>query len=515
MGLIRESVFAFLFGAGFATDAFNAAFRIPNLLRDLFAESALSAAFVPTFVENLSKKERNAVWRFASNMFNTMVIFIGSFVILGIILSPFLVKVIAMGFAKIEGKQELTIILTRIMFPFLLFVSLAAWAMGILNAFGNFFVPAVAPAFFNLFSILVPIVTYSYFTRIGINPILGMSYGVTIGAIIQFLVQVPWLIRRGFRYHWYINLNDPQLRRVLILWLPMIIGFASFQINFAINTFLVAFLEEKSLTWLNYAYRVMHLPAGLFGVAIGGVALAEFSRAVSFDSSEAMKARLKHSLDLIAILTIPISILLFALASPICRLIYEHGKFTAQDTYFTAQALMLYALGVPFAAATRSMAAGFYSLKDTKTPPIVGMIIVVLNTVMNLSLMGILKFRSFPLTTSTGSLVNFWLLLIILRRKIGALGFHSTLKLTLKILLLSIGSGLFAFGLSQLLGQLLFHKTILHKSLQVLLAFGVGLLFFYFQTVIFKISEVKTALAQFLRRPSRTLTTEPEILNRF
>ncbi|MDH5683026.1 MAG: murein biosynthesis integral membrane protein MurJ, partial [candidate division WOR-3 bacterium] len=157
MGLIRESVFAFLFGAGFSTDAFNAAFRIPNLFRDLFAESALSAAFVPTFVENLTKKDRKEVWRFASNMFNTMIFFIGIIVIISIILSPWIVKIIAMGFAKIPGKQELTTTLTRIMFPFLLFVSLAAWAMGILNAFGRFFVPGVAPAFFNVFSIIVPV----------------------------------------------------------------------------------------------------------------------------------------------------------------------------------------------------------------------------------------------------------------------------------------------------------------------------------------------------------------------
>jgi len=503
MGLVRESVFAFLFGAGFATDAFNAAFRIPNLLRDLFAESALSAAFVPTFVENLAKKERKAVWRFASNMFNTMVIFVGLIVILGMFFSPFLVKVIAMGFSKIPGKQELTMTLTKIMFPFLLFVSLAAWAMGILNAFGSFFIPAVAPAFFNLFSIIVPVITYHYLTKIGLNPILGMAYGVTIGAIVQFLVQLPSLIRRGFRYEFYLNLNDPQLRRVFFLWLPMILGFASFQINFAINTFLVAFLEQGSLTYLNYAYRVMHLPAGLFGLAIGGVALAEFSSAFSLDNIAALKKRLKHSLDLVVVLTIPISVLLFALALPVCALIYQHGKFTAQDTYFTAQALMLYALGVPFAAAARSVAACFYSLKDTKTPPIVGMIIVILNTVMNLSLMWFLRFRSFPLTTSTCALVNFLLLLFILRRKIGALGFFDTLRLTLKITLTSALSGLLAFVFAKFLANQLVHKTIVHQTIYVFSAGFLGLIAFYLLSRIFKIREVKTALAEFFSRSTK------------
>jgi putative peptidoglycan lipid II flippase len=513
MGLVRESVFAFLFGAGFATDAFNAAFRIPNLLRDLLAESALSAAFVPTFVENLTKKDRKEVWRFASNMFNTMVIFVGLIVVLGIIFSPLVVKVIAMGFGKIPGKQELTTSLTRIMFPFLLFISLAAWAMGILNAFSSFFVPAVAPAFFNLFSILVPIAAYSYFTRIGINPILGMAYGVTIGAIVQFLVQLPSLLRRGFRYHFYLNLNDPQLRRIFFLWLPMILGFASFQINFAINTFLVAFLEQGSMTYLNYAYRVMHLPAGLFGVAIGGVALAEFSRAVSLDSIAVMKNRLKHSLDLVSVLTIPISVLLFVLATPVCRLIYERGRFSAQDTVFTAQALMLYALGVPFAAAARTVAACFYSLRDTKAPPIIGMIVVILNTVMNLSLMWVLRFRSFPITTSICAVVNFLLLLFLLRRKIGTVGMKSTLGLTLKVTLISVASGIFALGFSQILGHLFAHKTIISKAIQVLFAGGFGLVIYYLFSLIFKINEVKTALAEFLRRPRKVPMTEPEIPN--
>ena len=515
MGLVRESVFAFLFGAGFATDAFNAAFRIPNLLRDLFAESALSAAFVPTFVENLTKKDRKEVWRFASNMFNTMVIFVGLIVVLGIIFSPLVVKVIAMGFGKIPGKQELTTSLTRVMFPFLLFISLAAWAMGILNAFRSFFVPAVAPAFFNLFSILIPVAAYSYFTKIGVNPILGMAYGVTIGAVVQFLVQLPSIFRRGFHYEFYINLKDPELRRVFLLWLPMILGFASFQINFAINTFLVAFLEQGSMTYLNYAYRVMHLPAGLFGVAIGGVALAEFSRAVSLDSIAIMKNRLKHSLDLVAVLTIPVSVLLFILATPVCRLIYERGRFSAQDTVFTAQALMLYSLGVPFASAARSVAASFYSLRDTKTPAIVGMIIVVLNTAMNLSLMWVLRFRSFPITTTTCAAINFLILLIILRRKIGMVEMKNTLFLTLKITLISLVGGIFALGLSHLLNHLFIHKTIINKAIQVLFAGGFGLVIFYLLSLIFKIKEVKTAVLEFLRRPKKVPVTVPATPNKF
>jgi putative peptidoglycan lipid II flippase len=503
LGLIRESVFAFLFGAGFATDAFNAAFRIPNLLRDLLAESALSAAFVPTFVETLNKKDRKELWRFASNMLNTMIVFVGLIVVLGMIFSPLVVKVIAMGFGKIPGKQELTTSLTRIMFPFLLLISLAAWAMGILNAFRSFFVPAVAPAFFNLFSILIPVVAYHYFVKIGVNPILGMAYGVTIGSVLQFLVQLIAVIKRGFRYEFYLNLKDPQLRRVFLLWLPMIVGFASYQINFAVNTFLVTFLEQKSLTYLNYAYRVMHLPAGLFGVAIAGVALAEFSHVFSLSTIDVMKNRLKHSLDLVVVLTIPIAVLLFVLANPVCRLIYERGRFSAQDSVFTAQALMFYTLGIPFAAAENCVSACFYSMRDTKTPPIVGMIIVALNTVMNLSLMWTLRFRSFPITTSTCIAINLIILLIILRRKIGAMGIKSTLFLAIKVTLISLVSGMFALGSNQFMNHLFVHRTIITKAIQVLFAGGSGLVVFYILSLIFKITEVKTAVLEFIRRPKK------------
>ncbi|MEO0084843.1 MAG: murein biosynthesis integral membrane protein MurJ [candidate division WOR-3 bacterium] len=440
-GLGRESIFAYLFGAGFATDAFQVAFRIPNLLRDLFAESALSAAFVPTFVDNLNKQERNEVWKFASNMFNVMVIIIGGITVLGILFAPYIVKIIAYGFGAEPGKQELTVVLTRIMFPFLLFVALAAWTMGILNAFQHFFVPAIAPAFFNIFSILIPIISYQYFVNHHTEPILGMAYGVTIGAIFQFVVQLPLLIKKGFRYHFYLNFRDKQLQRVFLLWLPTILGFAAYQINFAVNTFLVTFLAERSITWLNYAYRVMHLPAGLFGVAIGSVAVAEFATRVSQNSIATLKERLQHALKLVSLLTMPIATMLAILALPICRVIYQRGKFTAEDTQFTAQALMLYAPGIFASAGVRSIAACFYALKDTKTPALVGLGIVVINFIINRSLMWVIGYRTFPIATSVCAFINFAVLFYLLRRKIGYLNGRRIFYIIGKSFIFSLVSG--------------------------------------------------------------------------
>lgn len=487
-GLGRESVFAYLFGAGFATDAYQVAFRIPNLLRDLFAESALSAAFVPTFIDNLANQERKQVWRFASNIFNTMFVFLGLLSVVGIIFAPQIVKLIAYGFGTTPGKQELTIALTRIMFPFILFVALAAWAMGILNSFKHFFIPAIAPAFFNIFSIVVPVLSYKYFTGHGMEPILGMAYGVTIGAIFQLAVQIPLLYKQGFQYHFYLNLKDRQLRRVFFLWIPTILGFASYQINFAVNTFLVTFLAERSITYLNYAYRVMHLPAGLFGVAIGSVAIAEFSSRVAQDTMPALKERLSHALRLVSLLTMPIATLFLVLAIPICRVIYERGKFTPEDTLFTARALMLYAPGIFAAAGVRSVAACFYALKDTKTPALVGLGVVIINFIINRSLMYVIGFLTFPLATSLCAFVNFGVLFYLCRRKIGPLGGKEILQTTMLSLLFSLISG----GISYLLLKLTLSKyqiTDLWQSLASLIIIGgIGLGLFYILAKIFKIT---------------------------
>jgi len=495
-GLGRESVFAYLFGAGFATDAYQVAFRIPNLFRDLFAESALSAAFVPTFIDNLTHKERKEVWKFASNMFNTMFLFIGGLTILGIIFAPYVVKVIAYGFANTPGKQELTTALTRVMFPFFLFIALAAWAMAILNAFQHFFVPAIAPAFFNVFSIVVPVVAYQYFVRHGQQPVMGMAYGVTIGAIFQFLVQIPLLVKKGFQYHFYINLKDKQLQRVFLLWLPAILGFASYQINFAVNTFLVTFLAERSITYLNYAYRVMHLPAGLFGVAIGSVAVAEFSTRVSQNTTEALKERLQHALKLVSLLTIPIATLFLVLSVPICRIIYQRGHFLPIDTIYTAQALMLYAPGIFAAAGIRSISACFYALKDTKTPAFVGLSTVAISIAMNLFLMHKIGFRSFPLTTSSMAFVNLAVLFYLCRRKIGPLGGKKIVTTTILSVVFSAISGLISYILFRVIFNHFTHPGLWGSLIALVISGGLGLALFYLLTRIFSLtgSKVKDTL---------------------
>ena len=514
MGLVRESVFAYLFGAGFATDAFNVAFRIPNFFRDVFAESALSAAFVPTFVQSL-RRDREGLghnpnsatgiglcpapqsWRFAANMLNTMTLVIGLLVIAGMVFAPQITRLIAHGFANQPDKLSLTTDLTRIMFPFLLFVAVAAWAMGILNSLGTFFTPAVAPAAFNLVSIIVPVALYRAFEARGLNPILGMAIGVTLGAVAQLAVQVPDLYRHGFRYRPVLDFRDPDQRRVFLRWLPVVLGLASWQLNFLINTFLLALLPEGSVTWVSYAYRIQHLPAGLFGAAIGSVALAEYSHQVTTD---AIRDRFRHAMNLVATFTLPASAILIALAVPVTRLIYQHGRFTAADTLLTAQALVLYSLGTWSAAATRNCAAGFYSLGNTRTPAIVAVVAVAGSVGMNLGLMGTLKFLSFPLATSVAQTANFLLLFLLLRRRTQGLSGRALVSGFALVFIASVVAGLGAWLVARLFTMVLTVRSIPAQAAQVLLAGCAGLALYWLTLKLLKADDSLLALRQLVRR---------------
>ncbi|NPV14202.1 murein biosynthesis integral membrane protein MurJ [candidate division WOR-3 bacterium] len=499
LGVARESVFAYLFGAGMATDAFNVAFRIPNFLRDLFAESALSAAFVPTFVSRRQAGDERRTWRFAANMFNTIALFIGLLVILGMIFAPQVVQVIAWGFRTNPEKLALTTTLTRIMFPFLLFVVLAAWAMGILNACGSFFIPASAPAAFNLFSALLPIALYGFLRQRGVEPITGMAYGVTLGAVAQLVVQLPRLRTFGFRYQPVLDLRDSDLHQVVRRWVPMILGFASWQVNFLVNTLLLTFLPQGSVTWVSYAYRIQHLPAGLFGVAIGTVALAEYSGSAATERC-IVPARFNHALKLAAVLTLPAGVLLLVLAVPVVRLVYEHGRFTPFDTMLTAQALALYALGVLPAALTRNCAAGFYALGDTKTPALVALGVVAGNIVLNLILMRFIGFRSFPLAASFTSFLNFLLLFYLLMRRQPNLGDRTLLGMFCRTLFAALIGGALALGSRFVYESFLPINRVVFQLVEVIITGGFGLIGYYLMARILHIDEVKEAIKSLIQR---------------
>ena len=382
LGLVRDQVFAALFGAGLQYDAFLTAFRVPNLLRDLLAEGALSSAFVTTFTQTLQQKGKDEAIRLSNRVATLIIAFITVISILAWVFTPEIVRLLAPGFYAVPGKAELTIELTRVMMPFLLLIALAAQAMGMLNAFNIYGMPALASAFFNIGSVVGGLLLgYLIGPAIGLSPIVGMAYGIVIGGFLQFAVQWPSLRRCGFGYRADFNVSDPGVRQILRLMGPAIIGAAAVQINVFINTsFASAIIDPATgavangpVSWLNYAFRFMQFPIGVFGVAIATATLPTLSRSTANPNYQEFRQTLAHSLALVFLLCIPSAVGLAVLAQPIVALVFEHGKFTAFDTAQTANALAAYAVGLAGYGAIKVLSPAFYALNDARTPMLISL----------------------------------------------------------------------------------------------------------------------------------------------
>ncbi len=497
LGLVRESVQAYLFGAGRSTDAFIAAFRIPNLLRDLFAETALSAAFIPVLAEE-RKKGKEAQNLMASNVLNALLVLVGIISILGVVLAPFLVRLIAYGYGATPGKFALTVNLTALMFPILLLVAIAAWAMSYLNTEDEFFVPSVAPAFFNLFSIAVPLLTYGWLVKQQVDPIFGMAWGVLVGGLFQFLIQVPRLYQKGFRYRFYLNFKDPALRQTMRLFLPVALGLSGVIINTAVSTTIISFLSERSMTWLNNAFRIMHLPLGLFGIAVGAVALPTLSRLVNENRPADVKTTLFDSLKMVLFLTVATSAIIAFLALPVTRVIYQHGRYTGYDTWATSQALILYMLGIPFTAGIRNLAAVFYAYKDAKTPMYASFVGIGINVGLNLLLMRTLGFRAFPLAISVSALANVCVLMLCLPKKVGTFEFWPLARFFILLVVASTAAGLCGWQLNTYLARV---SAVFYFQVINLLASGLLACFvFYILCRIMGLKEVGDYLLRLVKK---------------
>jgi len=422
LGLVREQVFAAQFGAGFAVDAFQVAFRIPNLLRDLFAEGAMSAAFVPTLSRAQERSGPEAALRLTNLVINFLLVVVSAICLVGILAAPWIVRVLAPGFAAVPGKLELTTLMTRIMTPFLVLVSIAAAVMGFLNTRRIFFVPAVAPAMLNLGLIAAGFLIAPLCPRFGLEPIVGMAFGTLLGGLGQLLIQVPALRAQGYRWRPAVSFRDPDVLRMVSLMTPAAVGIAAVQVNNFVSTFLASMLVEGSVSWLNYAYRLMQLPIGLFGVAVATVTLAEVARHAAQKNIAGLKETLSFSLRLVFLLTLPATLVLVALARPIVALLYQHGKFGASDTVETARALWAYAVGLAAFSGVRVMVPAYYSLGMARIPVMISFISIGVTVALNFLLMGPMRHAGLALATSIGSVLNFALLFWMLRSRIGGIG---------------------------------------------------------------------------------------------
>ena len=436
LGLIREVVFAALFGAGKNLDAFLMAFRVPNMLRDLFAEGALSTAFITTFSKKIATEGDDSAWRLANKVATLTVIFMSVVTLLGILFAPQLVGVMTWWSWSPE-KTAMTILLTRIMWPFILLVSVAALVMGMLNAKHVFGVPAMASSFFNLGSIIGGVTLGWWFDpHFGARSLIGLSIGTLIGGLWQLAAQFPSLRRVGYRYRVDFHWRDEGVRTVLALMGPAVIAASAVQVNVLINSGFAARLGDGPVSWLNIAFRLMQLPLGIFGVAVATVTLPLISRSAAVGNMAEFRGALSHAIRLVMLLTIPSAIGLIILANPIISLIYEHGRFNAFATEQTALALRCYAIGLVAYSADKVLAPAFYALDKRHLPMFVSLCSIAINFCLNYFFTFHLKLghRGLALSTSLVAFSNFMMLYTMMRRYAGRLETGALIRTLAKLL---------------------------------------------------------------------------------
>ncbi len=501
-GLVRERVMAHFFGAGAIYDAFLVGFRIPNLTRDLFAEGALSSAFVPIFTRYLTTKGQPEARELYNLVASTLIVIVGAICVLGMIFSPQLVELFASPMHKIPGKFELAVTLTRIMFPFLLLVALAAQAMGVLNATGQFGVPAMSSTFFNIGSVACGLVLgFLLGPRMGISPIVGMAYGVVFGGALQLGFQIPSLVRKGFAFAPRFSTTHEGLRSVLRLMVPAILGNASVQINVLVNTNFAAGITDSqghvingALSWLNYAFRFLQLPIGLFGVSIASATLPSISRSAAAGNMDEFRSTLSRSIAMTLLLTIPSAAGLAILGESMIGLVYQSGRFKASDTHQTAIALACYSIGLAGYAALKVLAPAFYALNDARMPMIVSLFSIGINFAMAATLVkGLgLGHAGLALSTSTVAVFGFIVLLFVMRNRIHGIEGDALWSTFWKVCVSTAVMSVVIFGSSHALHATLGDHVRVH-FLDVLISIPLGGLTFYFVARLLGIAELEAA----------------------
>jgi putative peptidoglycan lipid II flippase len=433
LGLVRDQVLAAFFGAGNDMDAFVVAFRIPNLVRDLFAEGSMSAAFVPTFTRELTLRGKRDAWRLGNNVLNALLITTGLLVVVGIVFAQPLIRLYAGDFANVPGKLELTVQLTRVVLPFLTMVAVAAAAMGMLNSLHHYFVPALAPAMFNVATIVLVVALAPLMPGFGQPRIMAVAVAALAGGIGQVAIQWPALRREGFRYARVFDPGDPGLRRMLILMGPGMIGMAATQVNLFVNTLLATSQGTGAASWLTYAFRLMYLPIGLFGVSIGTAVLPAVSRHAATDDTTEIRRTVSRGLAMMLMLNVPATAGLVVLASPIVQMLFERGHFMSSDTAATAAALRWYALGLIGYSAVRITSPTFYAIGESRTPAMVSVGAIGVNVIASVALVRAMGFQGLALGTSIAAIVNAALLLGLLRHRLGGLEGRRLLVTLLKV----------------------------------------------------------------------------------
>ena len=502
LGLVRDQLFAALVGANRWSDAFVVAFRIPNLLRDLFAEGALSSAFVPTFADADARRGPEEAHRLANALVGLVLLVVGGIVLVGVVAAPAIVALLAPGFGPEEAA--FATFLTRIMMPFLLLVSLSAVAMGMLNARSRFTAPALAPALFNVGAIAVAL----WLWATGKGPqasAIGWSIGTLVGGAMQLAAQWPSLHAMGFRASPLVGravLADPGIRRIGKLMGAAVIGLSATQVNILVNT-IFASHEVGANTWLQMAFRLMQLPLGVFGVAIATVAGASVAQRVAAGDMPGVRQTLGSAMRLVAFLNVPAAVGLVALAEPIVSLVYQHGRFGAADASATADALVFYAVGLYGYSAVKVFAPAFYALDRPRIPVLGSVVGMGSNVVLVLALHRVMGFRGIALGTALAATANFAVLVVAWHRFHGGLGDAGLVRHMGRILLASAVMVAVVFGVKALLAPVLPPAGLVRQAPLALVPITLGAAAYFAAARFLRVGELDEVLAALRRRRRR------------
>lgn len=437
LGYVKDMILARYFGATGLSDVFFVAFRIPNLLRELFAEGSMSSAFIPVLTETQVKEGREASQRLIKSIFVLLLIVLTVVCTVGIIFAPYIVMAIAPGFASIPEKLEMAVLLTRIMFPFLMFVSLSSLVMGVLNTRGVFFIPALAPALLNIVTIISVVLLANKLT----NPIISVAIGVAIGGLVQFLFQLPSFYKKGYSLilpFSDIRLFSEKVKRIGILILPATAGMAVSQINIFVSTIFASFLREGSITALYYSMRLIQFPIGIFGVAMSMATLPTLSKHAAEGREDKIAEDFSFSLRMLFFIAIPSMAGLISIREPLVNLLFQRGLFDYEATRATASALMYYSLGIWAIVGIRVCTSAFYSLQDTATPVKTAMIGIATNIVCSYVLLNPMGHNGLALANSIAAIVNFSIIFYLIQNKVKSIDLRHILKSATKITLSAI-----------------------------------------------------------------------------
>lgn len=498
VGYARDMVIAYFFGASAETDAYFVAFRIPNLLRRLLAEGSLTVSFIPVFTEYLEKKSREEAKRVSDITFTLLSIVLILVSIAGILLSPFIIMLFASGF-KAE-TFNLAVKLNQIMFPFILFVSLSALTMGILNSLNYFFAPAFSTVIFNVVSIAVIFLTYQRLR----NPVFSLAIGVITGGFIQLIFQIPFLKSRGFLFAFRKKLRHPAAKKIALLMAPQLFGVAIYNLNILVSTQYASHLPEGTVSYLYNSERLTEFPLGLIAVSIATALLPSLSLQVSKGEIEKFRESYSFSLRLMLFTIIPALTGLIALRVPICNLLYQRGEFNYGATLCTSESLLGYAVGLWAVGGVRITAPTFYAIQDTKTPVVIAFFSFIVNALFGYTLGFTFGFKHMGLTlaSSISSIFNFSLLFFSLSRRIGGVKMKETFIYILKIALASLVMGVAAWKISTFCDWS--RSGVSPLKIGVFLSSTVGAILIYLLLIkLLKVEEIGFLLSM-LKRKVRT-----------